>query len=362
MTIHSLSLHDFRNFETFNFMPSQQITVLCGENGTGKTSVLEAIYYLGHGRSFRTHLCSRITRYSADSFSIAAKVGRADSPTPLGLSRSSAGTKIIKYNGSTIDTMSTLAKTLPIQLMSTVSYRIFHDGPKLRRRYLDWGLFHVKHTFYSAWQQLQKALKQRNAGLKRQISAQEIDMWNQEIAYSSEIIGELREQYLAELTPIVHKLLGSLLPEKGMMEITHSRGWPEGQALYDMLTKSHSYDLKTGRTAYGAHRADVIIKHAGVPVQDSLSQGQQKLLAYALHLAQGLQYKLVKDTSPIYLIDDLPSELDQQKIKSIVAVLQDLNSQIFITSISEKELDSVISHNDTLFIEVDRDTTDNRVK
>lgn len=339
--IASLKINHFRNLASIDINTTPKFNIFYGENGSGKTSVLEAIHYLGLGKSFRTHVADRIVQYGEDAFSIILNTLADSEPSLIGLERSLSNGKKIRMNGETLNSLSQVAKILPLQLIRTDSYRYFHDGPKVRRQFLDWGLFHVKQSFLSQWRQLQNATQQRNAGLKARAPQSEIQAWDPEIARIGEEIHQWREKYVEQLQPILNNALKYLLNSEEL-QLVYQKGWNSDYSLEHALRKSYYRDSQLGYTQTGPHRADLQLYYNKTPVDDYLSQGQQKLAAYALYLAQGQLMKQLTDSSPIYLIDDLPSELDPLKRQQITRLLADIDAQVFINGITKGELEDII--------------------
>src|SRR3990167_7445239 len=360
-TLLCLQLLSFRNLSEAKLQCSPYFNVFYGPNGAGKTSLLEAIYYLGFGRSFRTHHMQRIVQYNAEGFSIFMELQNQHHTIPIGIERKRNGECTIKCNGD-MTSLSGIAKYLPLQFMSTMSYKFFLFGPKIRRQFLDWMLFHVEHLFYDTWQSWQRALKQRNAGLKTKLSSQQINFWNNELIPLANKIDELRTKTLIPFEPIFSDILKQLLPQYHL-KVGYSRGWGEGSDLADVLTSHLQRDYQLGYTQYGPHRADLNFLIDGIPAQEILSQGQQKLVLYAFHLAQGLLLKQQTNTIPIYLIDDLPSELDPNKRRCIIEVLKQLNAQVFITGINAADLEdiTVLSNTHLFHVEQGRVVPSDRV-
>lgn len=344
MPITQLIINHFRNLNALTIEPQAGINIFYGQNGSGKTSILEAIYFLGLGRSFRTSLVQRIIHHDAQQLLLFASLQYQDRIQPIGVERSRQGDKKIRLNGETITSLAPLAKQLPLQLLTTESHRYFHDGPKPRRQFLDWGVFHVEPSFHTTWQQYQKALRQRNASLKSHLPQREIEVWNPEIIHLSTLFDEYRKNYIAQLQPILTQLLSTVLPETDL-HLRYSRGWSQERDLDEVLSSTLLRDQQLGYTQYGPHRADLQLYAEKTPVCDFLSQGQQKLAAYALHLAQGLLLQKCTAQSPIYLIDDLPSELDPEKRRFVTSILTQLRSQVFITGITLPELSDMVPAN-----------------
>ena len=221
--------------------------------------------------------------------------------------------------------------------MSTISYRFFFNGPKIRRQYLDWMLFHVEQSFYPKWQAFQRVLKQRNAALKAGLPYNQLESWNTEFVSIANEIDTLRLHTIEIFKPLFFHILKQLLPDYDL-QFVYYRGWKENQALLTLLASEFHRDLRLGFTQQGPQRADLRVFAGSTPAEDVLSQGQQKMVLYALHLALGLLLKQQKDISPIYLIDDLASELDQNKRNCVVDVLTQLNAQVFITGVDPLDL------------------------
>ncbi len=340
-TLRTLTISNFRNLSAVDIEVSKHFNVFYGDNGAGKTSLLEALYFLGLGKSFRTSNLNRLIENSADTFSIFATIENQEQTTPLGVQRSRNGTRKIKLDGETIQSLAPIVKQIPLLLISTMSYRLFHDGPKVRRQFMDWGLFHVEHSFFSLWQRLQRILKQRNSALKAQLPQRDIAAWNKEFIEVSEALDQLRQNLVRKLEPILLAQLNTLLPNFSFT-LRYQRGWSKDESLLSLLENNFHRDRQLGYTYYGPQRADLQLLSEKVPAQDLLSQGQQKLSAYALQLSQGILLKQETGNTPIYFIDDLPSELDSHKRATVTETLRNLGAQVFITGIDIADLRSLL--------------------
>ncbi len=338
--ISSLIVRHFRNIKAADIDTTSRVNIFYGQNGAGKTSLLEAIHYLGLGRSFRTNHSAHIINNDTDSFSVFAHLDKNNQKIPMGLERLRTGDRTIKINGECVTTISDLAKHLPLQLLSTISYRFFFNGPKIRRQFLDWMLFHVEQSFFSRWQLFQRILKQRNAGIKARLPLEQIILWDNEFITTANEIDRLRQDILARFEPIFLNLLQQLLPNYNI-RLSYHRGWKQEKSLEAVLQQGLQRDLQIGFTQSGPQRADLRLLINGTPAQDVLSQGQQKLTLYAFHLAQGLLLKEKTQNGPIFLIDDITSELDHEKRDCIAQLLQEIDSQIFITVVHRDDLGQI---------------------
>lgn len=338
--IKNIHINSFRNIQESTVELTSGFNLFFGENAAGKTSFLESFYCLATGKSFRTHIIPTIINHEKERFLLTGTLVSSDFENHfIAIERLRNGEKTIKLDYQTIKSIAPITKLIPMQVIGVDSYRFFSDGPKERRAFLDWGLFHVKHNFLTLWQQFNKVLKHRNAALKLKQSKAEIALWNQQFVQLSEEMDQLRADYLLEFENIYIKTLLDLLPtQKDKISIRYKRGWPLKSSLNVLLETQFYRDFSCGYSQYGPHRADLQVYVADLPANEVLSQGQQKVAAYALHLAQGILLKTQTSQSSIYLIDDLPSELDKTKQLAVINILKQLNSQVIITSILKQDV------------------------
>jgi len=332
MPLETLTVTDFRNLAEVRLEVASGLTLVTGPNGAGKTSLLEAIYFLGHARSFRTRHTERLIREERPALRVTARVqwpGRP--PTVLGIERDREGQRI-RVGGRTPQGLAELVECLPLQLVNQDSHLLLEGGPRYRRRYLDWGLFHVEQDFYTAWRQYARALKQRNAALRRGDPANVARAWDQALVEAGSRLDVLRQQHLQRLIPLirVHQAALVELPEPGF---DYRRGWPAAhETLAEALEAGFETDRRRGFTQYGPHRADLAISIEGVPAQEQLSRGQQKQLATALQLAQAEAVIRSTGRKSIFLVDDLAAELDEAHRAKVLERLQALDVQAFVTA------------------------------
>lgn len=351
MKIDFIEIFNFRNLEHVSIQPGHNINLFYGQNGSGKTSLLEAIYYLGLGRSFRTRHVSRIINHDSSRLSIFCQLSeQMGSPTlPIGIERSKdPSSLVIKIGGKLASSLIEIAQLLPIQLMNADSHLLLTSGPLVRRQYLDWGVFHVEPSFYGYWQRANRILKQRNAGLKRAHRYTDISLWDEELETIAMELNLYRETYVESLTPILQALLKQLLERQDIV-LTYQPGWDTKLALKEIHHQAFERDKQLGYTQQGPHRADLQLKIKGVGVQDILSQGQLKLAAYSLRLAQGQFLYDKTQKHCLFLIDDLPSELDPVKRQLVATIIQGMKAQLFITGIEIEALTNLLTTNSKTF-------------
>lgn len=336
MSIELLRITDFRNIQFAEINCASHFNLFYGQNAAGKTSLLEAVYYLSNGKSFQTHLHEIVIQNQKNQFSVFAAL--SDQEAQLGLQRSRDGKREARLNQSSAS-QAELSLHLPIQFISANSHYILTDGPKPRREFLDWGLFHTNPDFYPIWKQYQKLLAQRNAALKARAPHPEMQIWNSELAKAGEALHALRNLYLLEFIDYFNKLLEFFKLE--FINISYFSGWDENLSLAAALEKNLFREYQMTYTLSGPHRADLKLSIENISAENRLSQGQQKLVSYALRLAQGLHLSLSKNKSPIFLIDDLASELDAKNKELVIQFLLDLKAQVFLTCIESSDFSSI---------------------
>jgi DNA replication and repair protein RecF len=348
--INKLFINQFRNLNNQLIKPSKNINLFIADNAQGKTNLIEAIYYLGHNRSFKTKLIKELINIDNNIFQLNAITGTHR----IKLEKSRKKT-IININQQQLKNTSELAQILPIQIMTPDKGFIVNGTPKNKRSYLDWGVFHVKPTVSSYFKNYNKALKNINL-LLLSSKVQELDFWFLEIAKISTKINQARTNYINQLKKIhsneILPLLSELFNSVKIFDYQFKSGWPKEvdgldyQSIYQYLTQNKTFLLKTKYLNYGPHKASIKFS-LNSKEEFFLSRGQQKILSIVFWLTQVLI--LVKSgTNPIVLIDDMSSELDQQKIKIILHYLKTLDVQTFMTNINHN-LPLIKDHSTNIF-------------
>ena len=335
MPLKRLSVTGVRNLQPVTLHPSPRINLVYGANGSGKTSLLEAIHLLGLARSFRSTRLQPVIRHGEDACTVFAELTQQHGQTSaVGITRSKQADYQIRIDGRKARSIAELAEVLPLQLINPDSFRLLEGAPKQRRQYLDWGVFHVEHQFLAVWQRLQKSLKQRNSLLRRgRIQRSMLHPWELELVAAGEQLDQFRQAYLQQLKPVFEEILARLIPLDDLT-LSYYRGWDKEKSLAQVLDDQFERDSQLGYTQAGAQRADLRLRCRSMNAVDILSRGQQKLVVCALKIAQGYLLKehgVQQDC--VFLVDDLPSELDEQHRKSLCALLEELQCQVFVSCV-----------------------------
>lgn len=335
MSLAYLEVMKVRNLTHVEITPSLGLNVVYGVNASGKTSLLESISILGMARSFRTPHIKQTIQYDQPCLRVLGKVLNDHGiTTNLGIERTKMNTTI-RIAGKTEKRSSQLAIHLPIVILAPDSHQLIESGPRFRRQFLDWGVFHVEHHFLAEWQHYHRVLSQRNAALRQGGIKATLTHWDDILVQSAQNITNLRQNYLEQLLPLLKPLINQLLTV--IPEIYYYPGWPEGQDFRKSLAESLERDTLQGYTQYGPHRADIRLEIQGIPVQRHFSRGQQKLLVSAMRLAQVALLRKGLNQPCLMLVDDLAAELDSAHRARLLQLLAETQSQIFI-SVTEAEI------------------------
>lgn len=337
MSISRVLIENFRNLRAVDQCFSPHFNFILGKNGSGKTSLLEALFYLAHGRSFKSAVQSRIIHYQASQFTLHGQIQEQQHQWSIGLQKLRQGSTKMKINGEDATKLADLAHLLPIQIITPEGLNLLNGGPRYKRAFLDWGLFHHQRAFFSVWRDLHRLLKQRNAYLVKARHYQELLPWDKSLASLSHQITQWRQDYAYALQQAILQSCELFLPEISL-ESSFYQGWDKKEDFADVLAKNFERDKHLGYTFSGPHKADLRFKVKGLPVEDMLSRGQLKLLMCALRLAQGEHLMQQKHRHCIFLIDDFASELDEQKRALLAERLQRSGSQVFVTAIHPSQL------------------------
>lgn len=306
-----------------------------GPNGAGKTSLLEAIFLLSRGRSFRTRQLRRLVQHGATGLAVYGEVATGEGVHRLGVAYDE-GHLEKRVDGAAASSSAALAAVLPVHILDPSIHQLVEGGPSERRRFLDWGVFHVEHDYLANWRRYRRVLSQRNAALKRRASQAELRPWTETLAAAGAEVDDARRRYVALIAPraatCAERLLG-----RGLT-IAYRSGWGAGAPLAEALADSEARDRALGTTEVGPHRADLVLELDGRRVENEASRGQQKLTAAALVLAQVAAAAEVGADRNVLLVDDPAAELDSAALARLLMLLGETRAQLVVTGLAEQQL------------------------
>ncbi len=333
--LNQLIVSNIRNLDSVDLNFGPQFNVFTGINGSGKTSLLEAIHLLSLGRSFRAKSMRQIMAFGTQQCLVRAHIGSNNDHHNniwLALERFADGASTYKIGGQEEKSAAELSKVLPVQLIDVNSHLLLEGGPIYRRQFMDWGVFHVEHNFLQDWRSLQRALEQRNMALKH--GQHPAEMWNEAYVKYANAVDVARATYLQQFEVVFLALIAEMLGLKDV-ELRYNRGWSRDQDLRAVLQSSIHTDLQYGYTTKGPQRADFEVLIAKRAAKEVLSRGQMKIFVCIMLLARA---KMLPTTQTgVFLIDDLHAELDKHSCSLFIQAIKDMGCQVFITGI-EAEL------------------------
>lgn len=329
---------NIRNLVEQNVILNPGINIFHGKNGSGKTSFLEGIHLLATGKSFRNHITAQIVKHEAEELCLKGVFFDTQKKfsTTLAIIKGRK-TSQLRINQKRETQLSKLARVVPLIVITQESHKLLQEGPQWRRRFIDWGLFHVEQLCSSIWVDFNKALKHRNRLLQSGpvIQDKHFLLWTEKVAMLGQQLTEYRQNYLLELAEYIPLISADLLKNVNI-QLEFKRGWKKDCDLYDSLIDNYAKDISTKVTSVGPQRADFICKFESRKANGFVSRGQQKLLIYVLILAQVCHLKQKINKNVILLIDELSAELDELNLIQLLKLLEKYLPQTFITTANAK--------------------------
>ncbi|MGI9296084.1 MAG: DNA replication/repair protein RecF, partial [Pseudomonadales bacterium] len=256
MRIERLDIHQLRNLSDISLSPLKKVNVFSGQNGSGKTSLLEAVYLLALGRSFRTPRFANAVQHGSTQTTVYAALRSSDNNKghSIGVQRGTDGPPLLRLDGKKARSLAELVALVPVQLINAASFQLLEGPPSQRRQFIDWGVFHVEHRFHVAWRRAKKSLKQRNSLLRRgKIDLDSLAVWDRELVSAATDVDLFRQQYIEESSTVFYPLLRSMNTSLGDVQLVYRRGWNRDTPLEDRLQAHRETDLRQGFTSVGPH-------------------------------------------------------------------------------------------------------------
>lgn len=351
MKFERLRIEHLRCLDEVELHPGPGLNFFVGANGAGKTSVLEAACLLSYARSFRSGSKDALLQRGEKQLSIYGEIHHGQQTHRLGLGRES-GRWSARVDGATVERLSGLIRHCAVVCFEPGSHALIAGAAEERRRFLDWGVFHVEHAFLGTWQRYRRALKQRNALLRGASMPSDnlLTPWEREMDQCAQHIEGERQRYLQTLEGELKALCRLILPELGAFFLDYRPGWNVSQSLAQALQQNREKDRSRGHTTVGIHRADWRPRFEQAPHREHFSRGQEKLCAMACVLAQARVFARQNGEWPVVCLDDLASELDVLHQEAVVGLLKDVDAQVLITG---TEVPNVILEQETRMFHVE---------
>jgi len=327
MILTALNIHQVRNIVSAELSLHPRCNIVYGANGSGKTSILEAIYLLGSGHSFRTRETTPLINHGQPMLTVFSRTVNGET---ISIQKLCTGSTQVKLNGQSCSRSSELAHFLPCQLVYQDIFQIIDAGPAVRRTLLDWGMFHVEHSYHALWKNYRRVLKQRNALLRQRASLMDCKPWDHQLVELALALDSMRADYFSEWSRVFQHYLAQLTDTP--CTIHYYKGWDRKQSnkpLGALLAEQFTSDVQRQFTHSGAHQADIVFDSVALRAKQVLSRGQQKMILIALKLAQGA----LLSKPCVYLFDDVAAELDARHLERLVRCLSQIEGQFFLTAI-----------------------------
>jgi DNA replication and repair protein RecF len=346
LILQGLQISQVRNLNNVDLQLARGINVFHGANGAGKTSILEAIYILAQGKTFRHGRSENWIQHGRDQASViieyskhhgaAEAVSEVKTALPtkrLGLIRGRQHWQA-RHDGEELQSYAQLSALLPVVLFQPYSHQLVEAGPEYRRQFLDWGVFHVEPEYLVSWRRYQKALKQRNASLKAQSSDAVIAAIDPVLAQAAQQLHAQRQRFFSQFQPHYQYMQQLLGGDFEPIDLAYEPGFPHPDTLQEDWLQSLEKDRQRGFTLLGPHRADISLRTSQRGARGWLSRGQQKMVALAMLLAKLQVWQQDAGKGAVLLLDDVQSELDGYHLQQLLQLLVLQQQQVLITGTS----------------------------
>jgi DNA replication and repair protein RecF len=337
MLITRLEVRDFRLFNELALDAHPHFNLVVGDNGAGKTSLLESLHILGRGNSWRVQNPQQLTRDGQHAWQVRGRIDEGGGAPPELLRVTWKDRETAIELGQSALALTELVRRLPLQILDPGMHRMLEEGPGIRRRFLDWGVFHVEHSFMPVWRRARRALSQRNTVLRENGSNQLLAPWTRELAEAGELLSQHRRAHVQEVETRSAQLLERLLPDESW-QLRYAQGWDAERSYLEVLESTIERDRRHGLTMSGPQRAELGFYAGPKAVKGRISRGQQKLLVAAFVLAQCWIVAERAGRPPVLLLDDFAAELSGEFQRRLLELLLAYPGQKFVTALELSSL------------------------
>ena len=347
MFIKNLKLFNFKNHNEKFFDFSAEINCFVGNNGAGKTNILDALHYLSMAKSFLGNLDAQNILHESDFFAIEAEIQGDEKNDIIKVQLPKEGKKIIKKNDKTYERIADHIGFLPSVMISPYDANLISDGSESRRKFLDAMISQTDSDYLFALIQYQKTLQQRNALLKyfaknRTFDLDSLEIYNEPLTKFGTQIFEKRQRFVASILPTIQHFYEIISKGNEKVTVIYESNLNE-QNFEEILSENLEKDRVLTYTSRGIHKDDLRFEMNGNLIKKFGSQGQQKSFLIALKLAQIKRIKDITNKNPILLLDDIFDKLDDNRVSQLIELVNQQNfGQIFITDTHRERTESVV--------------------
>jgi len=370
MSLELLQIHNARNLKEYSLSPHPFFNIIYGSNGVGKTTVLESIFLLLRSRTFRSSKYKSFINHDSNSCTVFSRFSdNSNEPDlnhfNLGISRSrDLSQPVLHLNSKKINSLSTITSLVVLGLITPESFSLLDSGPAIRRKFIDWGVFHVEPEFLSTWRAYKKILNHRNIILKKlcgqyhhysNIPKDIIDnllCWSPQLILLNGKLNLFRNKQINNIKPYFFQFLEQFSPDLACtISLSYYQGWSKELSFSDYLQLKINEDLAAGTTRYGTHRGELKINFNNNPAKDVLSRGQKKIVVICLILSQFYYLINFEKNSHhnILLLDDIDSELDDRNLAILFDILDSFHSQIMVTTTNPQKFSFIANDKCKMF-------------
>ena len=337
MHFRQVRARNFRLLKNLALELHPKFNFVIGGNGAGKTTILEALYVLGRANSYRGSAQTLVSD-GQSTWALEAQQRNADETAPGNkiLVRWADRQVSVQINERAVALIE-LVRAVPVLVLDPLVQRLIEEGPGIRRRYVDWGVFHMEQRFHQVWLRVNRTLKQRNAGLRARVPPRALTGWNRELAKAAVELTAMRQSYIDAVQAVAATYWLRLIGDTDWRLSFHP-GWRGGSDYLEVLEANYESDLKAGYTREGPHRAELLVLSDNRQLRDRISRGQQKLLIAGLVLAQCELYRRTHVSSPLLLVDDFAAELSADSQRRLLNELENYPGQKAVAALEYSEL------------------------
>lgn len=349
MFLKKISLINYKNFESLDLELDNKINCFVGDNGVGKTNILDSVYHLCFGKSYFNPIATQNIRHGEDFFVIEGTFEKASREEQIVCSYKRGAKKAIRRNGKLYDRFSDHIGLLPLVIISPADRDLIIEGSETRRRFLDGVISQGDKDYLQNLIRYNKILLQRNSLLKyfalnQTFDPTTLEVYNEQLQQSGSAIYGKRRDFIENFVPVFQEQYKAISGRSEKVSLTYQSQLSE-HSLIELLQSNLEKDRAVQYTSQGIHKDDLLFEIEGHPIKKFGSQGQQKSFLIALKFAQFQLIKKLSGTTPILLLDDIFDKLDEQRVRHIISLVENENfGQILLSDTHRERTENIVKN------------------